>query len=104
MAGPDEDRVCEVLRASGLHMKRGWVREAVRSGHGPSPEDRAYQLALHSDFREAAAGCLPAGVAHSNNRLVQGKFVLQVRLPHAEELACRSGPCCNVASLLLRRR
>ena len=76
--------VCKVLRDMGLHMKPGWIREALRSGHaavGLSQEDRAYQLALHSDFREAAAGCLPPEAASFENRLVQGKFVLQVRPP-----------------------
>lgn len=77
--------VGQALRGMGLHMKGGWIREILRSGQssaslGVSPEDRAYQMALHSDFREAAAGCLPPEVASFDNHLVQGKFVLQVRL------------------------
>ena len=49
------------------------------SGRGAgTPENRTYQLALFSDLRETGTGCLPANISGFENRLVQGKFVLQV--------------------------
>ena len=45
---------------------------------GLAPEERAYQLALYSDLREAGTGCLPPGIEGFDNRTVEGKFVLQV--------------------------
>ena len=83
MLNAEEQGIWQALCDTGLNLKHAWLRQALRappSGRtaGLSAEARAYQLALLSDFHEAALGCLPQNVAAQETSVVKGKFVLQV--------------------------
>ena len=79
----EAEHVHAQLRDAGLHLKPAWVDEALRVPPlgrlaGLAAEARAFNLALCADLRTAGAGCLPADAASPGNRVLQGRFVLQV--------------------------